>query len=237
MSASVLKLGDDIPRRRWIAITVALVLVVVLAGCTTTYEADIASDGTIEELTVEVDMGEQLYQTAESQAENQGYNSVGEFLFDSEGQGQFNESEWDSVDISDDGESTVSITATGGSDEGAQNVSITVDDDAGEVTYVDTEGINTSMSGGSGQFGEIEWTYTVNMPGEIIETNGNEEGSGSVTWSSDEHSDTEELRVTSEQTGAGGDGGDGLGPGLGVTTGIVAILLLFGLGLMRHSRS
>ncbi len=236
MSASILKLGDDIPRRRWIAITAALVLVVVLAGCTTTYEADIASDGTIEELSVEIDMGEQLYQTAESQAESQGYDSVGEFLFDSEGRGQFNESEWDSVDISDDGESTVSITATGGSDEGAENVSISVDDDAGEVTYVDSEGINASMSGVSGQFGEVQWTYTVNMPGEIIETNGNKEGSGSVTWSSDEHSDIEELRVTSEQTGAGG-GGDGFGPGLGVTTGIVAILLLFGLGLMRHLRS
>ena len=235
MSASILKLGDDIPRRRWIAITAALVLVVVLAGCTTTYEADIASDGTIEELSVEIDMGEQLYQTAESQAESQGYDSVGEFLFDSEGRGQFNESEWDSVDISDDGESTVSITATGGSDEGAENVSISVDDDAGEVTYVDSEGINTSMSGVSGQFGEVQWTYTVNMPGEIIETNGNKKGSGSVTWSSDEHSDIEELRVTSEQTGAGG--GDGFGPGLGVTTGIVAILLLFGLGLMRHLRS
>lgn len=237
MPGHMLSIGDYIPRRRWITVTLALVLVVVFAGCTATYEADIASDGTIEELTVELDMGEQLYQTAESQAQNQGYDSVGEFVFDSEGEGQFDESEWDSVDISDDGESTVSITATGGSDEGAENVSITVDDEAGEITYVDTEGISTNMSGGSGQFGELEWTYTVNMPGEIIETNGNEEGSGTVTWSNDEHSDAEELRVTSEQTGANGDGGDGLGPGLGVTTGIVAILFLFGLGLMRHSRS
>jgi hypothetical protein len=216
-------------------VTLALVLTVLLAGCTANYEADIASDGTIEELSVELDMGEQLYQTAESQAQNQGYDSVGEFLFESEGDVQLDESEWDSVDISDDGESTVGVTATGGSDDGAGNVSISVDEDAGEVTYVDSEGINTNVSGGSAQFGEAEWTYTVNMPGEIIETNGNEEGSGTVTWSSDEHSDVEELQVTSEQTGASGDG-DGFGPGLGVTTGIVAVLFLFGLGLLRHSR-
>jgi hypothetical protein len=234
MTATLLNIGDDLPRRR-IAVSLTLVLVVVLAGCTTTYEADIASDGTIEELSIEVEMGEQLYQTAESQAQSQGYDSVGEFLFEGEGDDQFNESDWDSVDISDDGESTVGITASGGSDEGAEPVDITVDEDAGEITYVDTEGINTTMGGASGQFGELEWTYTVNMPGEVIETNGNDEGSGTVTWSSDEHADVEELRVTSEQTGVEGDGGDGLGPGLGVTTGIVAVLLLFGFGLLGRS--
>jgi len=237
MLTRMLSIGDATPKRRWLAVTLALVLVVVLAGCTATYEADIASDGTIEEISVELDMGEQLYQTAEQQAQSQGYDSVGEFLFESEGDGQFNESEWDSVDISDDGESTVSITATGGSDEGAENVSVTVDEEAGEVTYVDSEGISTDMSGGSGQFGELEWTYTVNMPGEIIETNGNEEGSGTVTWSSDEHSDVEQLQVTSEQTGAGDDGGDGLGPGLGILTGVVALLFVFALGLLRRSRA
>lgn len=217
-------------RRKIVAVTF-LGLMVLLAGCTVNYEADISSDGEIEELSVEIEMGEELYQTAESQADQEGYDSVGEYLFDDEGDNQFNEDEWDSVEINDDGESTVGITAKGGTDEGAENLTITVDEDADEITYVDTEGINTDGTGDGANFGEIQWTYTVNMPGEIIDTNGNVEGDGTVTWSNDEHQNVEELRVTSERSGS--DDGDGFGPGFGVTTGIVAVLVVFALGVAR----
>ncbi|MFC7057476.1 hypothetical protein [Halovenus salina] len=51
---------------RTVAMLAGLALVVLLAGCTVTYEADIASDGSIEQLSVEIDMGEELYQSAQS---------------------------------------------------------------------------------------------------------------------------------------------------------------------------
>lgn len=216
---------------RTVAMLAGLALVVLLAGCTVTYEADIASDGSIEELSVEIDMGEELYQSAQSQAEQEGYDNVGEYVFEGEGENEIDESAWDSVEISDDGESTVGYTAEGGSADSLDNVSITVDDEAGEITYVDTEGVQTDTGGNSGTFGEIQWEYTVNMPGEVTDTTGNADGS-SVTWTSDEHANVSELRVTSEQTGAS----DGSGPGFGLATGLVGVAAVLGLGLARRLR-
>lgn len=226
-------------RTRKIVIAALFGLVILLAGCTVTYEADITSDGEFEQVSVEVDMGEQLYQTAADQADSEGYDSVAEFVFSDDGQGdnQFDESQWDSVEYSDDGESTVGITAQGGTDETSENVTITVDDEAGEITYVDTEGVSSQETDGNAQFGEIEWTYTVNMPGAILDTNGNTEGSGTVTWTSDEHANISEYRATSEQTGAGGDSDSGFGPGFGVTSAILAILAVLGLGLLGRNRA
>lgn len=216
---------------RTAALVAVLSLAILLAGCTVTYEADVASDGGIEQLSVEIEMGEELYQSAESQAQEEGYDSVGEYLFEGEGNNEINESEWDSVEINDDGESTVGYTAEGGTADGLDNVSITVDDEASEVTYVDTEGIESNDTSSTGSFGEIEWTYTVNMPGEVLDTNGNADGS-SVTWSSDEHSDVAELRATSEQ----GESDDGSGPGFGVVTGIVGVIAVLTVGLARRAR-
>lgn len=226
-------------RTRKIVIAALFGFMILLAGCTVTYEADITSDGEFEQVSIEVDMGEELYQTASTQAESEGYDNVAEFVFsgDTQGSDQFDESAWDSVEYSDDGESTVGVTAQGGTDETAENVTITVDEDAGEVTYVDTEGFDTEDTGNTAQVGEIEWTYTVNMPGEVLDTNGNTEGSGTVTWSSDEHSDLPEYRATSEQTGAGGDSDSGFGPGFGVTSAVVAMLVVLGLGLVRRKRN
>lgn len=210
---------------------------VLLAGCTVNYEADIASDGSIEELSVEVDMGEELYQTAQSQADAEGYDSVAKYVFEGnnqQGGDSFDKSQWDNVEYSDDGESTVGITASGGSADTDESLSINVDDEAGEVTYVDSEGVSSNSQDGQGQnFGEIQWTYTVNMPGEVIETNGNQEGDTTVTWNNEDHENLDEYRVKSQQSGGGGDG---FGPGFGVMTGLAAVVVLFGLGLARRDR-
>ncbi|SDJ40826.1 hypothetical protein SAMN05216226_10367 [Halovenus aranensis] len=216
---------------RTVAALVMLAFVVLLAGCTVTYEADIASDGSIDQLSVEIDMGEELYQSAQAQAQQEGYDSVGQYLFDGEGNNEIDESAWDSVEISDDGESTVGYTAEGGTADGLENVTITVDEEASEVTYVDTEGVETDTGSASADFGEVQWEYTVNMPGEVTDTNGNADGA-SVTWTSDEHENVTELRVTSEQTGDS----DGSGPGFGLLTGLVGLAVVLGLGVARRTR-
>jgi hypothetical protein len=226
-------------RYRHVAIVAVVGLAVVLAGCTVNYEATIGSDGSIEELSVEMDLGEQLYSQAQSQAEAEGYDSVAKYIFEGNStntESDFDKSQWENVEYSDDGESTVGITASGGSADMDESLTINVDDEAGEVEYIDTEGVSSGSQEGQGQdqFGEIEWTYTVNMPGEITETNGNQEGDTTVTWNNDDHGDLEEYRVVSKQSSGSGDG---FGPGFGIMTGLAAVALIFGLGLARRARN
>jgi hypothetical protein len=209
-------------------------VVVLLAGCTVTYEATVGSDGGMEEVDIEIDMGEELYQQAQAQAEQEGYDSVGEWFFLENDDSDFDQDAWDSFDIRDDGESTVGVTASGGSPEDLENVTVTVDEDAGEVTYIDDEGIDSSTEGQASDI-EIEWEYTVNMPGEIIETNGNADGN-TATWNSEDHTSLEQLQVTSEQTGAGGGDDGAFGPGLGVGTALVGILALSAIAAARYRR-
>lgn len=218
--------GSRIRSRK--AVAVLLVgITILLAGCTVAYEADVTSDGEIAELTIEMEMDEFIYQAAADQAEEEGFDSVGEFIFQDEG--NFTEEEWDSIDIDDDGESTVSLTARGGTADAVEDVEITVDEEAGEVTYVDTDGLDADEDEGLDE-DEIEITYTVNMPGEIIETNGETDGAATVTWTDEEHGGLDELRVTSEQTGAD----DGFGPGFGVLGILTALLVVAGLALARR---
>jgi len=219
---------------RHILVLALVGVVVVLAGCTVTYEATIGSDGGIDEVDIEIDMGEELYQQAQSQAEQEGYDSVGEWFFLGNEDNDFDRDAWDSFDIRDDGESTVGVTASGGSPEDLENVTVSVDEDAGEVTYIDEEGIDSGTDGQSSDI-ELEWEYTVNMPGDIIETNGNADGN-TATWNSEDHDSLDRMQVTSERTGADSGDDGAFGPGLGVGTALVGILVLTGIAAARYRR-
>lgn len=207
-----------------------LFLIVLLAGCTITYDTTISSDGEFDQLDIEIELGEENYAAVAQQAEDaeQDYHSVAEFVFSGE-QGNLNidESNWESVDLNDDGETTVGITATGGPQPQEMDdtaVTTTVDDDAGEVTYVDTDGIEDTSEGTTDA--EINWEYVVRMPGEIIDTNGEVTDTGVVTWTSEDHGNLSEYRVLSEQTGAEQSTGDsdGLGPGFGIVAALAGLL-------------
>lgn len=210
--------------------TVVVVVAVLLSGCTATIETDVTADGNIEELSSEIEFEQFAYSALQSQAEEAGYDSVGEYLREDESEGEFNNDAWDSVNVEDDGEGTVTFTAQGGDPSQLEDIDVTVDEEADEVRFVDTA---TLDSGGEQMEGlEVAFTYTVNMPGEIIETNGEiQEDGSSVTWTNEEHGDLEQFEVTSDRSEANSDGS---GPGFGVLSGLAALLVVAGTVLYRR---
>ena len=226
-----------------------LILAVFLAGCTASYDTTVGSNGTIEQIDIELDIGEQGYNIAAQQAAeaDQDYDNVSAYLFTggTEEGGNIDASNWDSVTLRDDGESTVGISASGGpqaEDIGGGNVMTRVDDTAGEVTYIDGDPIEEE-SQNTTTGAELSWEYTVRMPGEIIDTNGEVTGAGVVSWTDEDNANVSEYRVTSEQTGVeqSQGGGDGFGPGFGVVAAVAGLLsgALAGLlgGALARSRA
>jgi len=212
-------------------------LLALLAGCvSTTFEVTVDSDGQIEEANIDLAFQDQAtFSSVQQQANAEGYDTVGEWLAEDVRNGS-----WDSVSSETNQDAlTVNITATGGDPAGMENISVTVDEEAGEITYVDMSGLNQTQGfqgggGGGGGFGgqqSFETTYIVNMPGEIIDTNGETLDDGtSVQWNTNMSGNFDQLEVTSERGGGGGDGGiaDGLGPGFGVGAALAGLLVVGG---------
>jgi len=224
-------------RTRKILFAGLFVCLVALAGCVVTIETTVTSDGEIgeTELTVEFDT-QANFSLAQSAAQSEGYDNVAEWLasdFNTTDEGGV----WGDIETSVDQDDLVAeVVASDGTAEGLDGVNVTVDEATGQVTYTDSSGFDETNETG-GMTGDFEYTYRVNMPGEVIETNGEVQGDGStVEWSGTASGETDNFTVTSEQFGADnsgddGDGGgvvDGLGPGFGIAAVVGAILLLVG---------
>lgn len=209
-------------KRRLLSIT-ALLAVVALSGCVVTIDTTITSDGEIKEQIVEIDFEDQQnFSAAQAGANSEGYDSIGAFL-----SSDLENGSWDTVTTeTDESEYTTEVIARGGTEDDVEGINITVDDEAGEVTYIDRDG---NSRDGSGSVGEYTGEYIVRMPGEIISTNGDIVNNGAtVRWEySSEGTGVDELRVTSERTGANhSNGSDGSGPGFGLITVVLGIGLI-----------
>lgn len=207
---------------------------VVLAGCLSmSVEMTVDSDGQIEEAELELEFEDEfVFNAFQDEASEEGFDTVGEWIAaDMEDDG-----DWGSVEAeTDEDEQTVRITASDGDPDTMDDINVTVDEEADEVTFVDRDGLEQEEgfdNGGFGDADEIELVYIVNMPGDIIDTNGEIRDDGtSVEWSTDMDEEVDQLEATSERTGAD----DGFGPGFGVGA-IVAALLAVGalVGLRRR---
>jgi len=193
-----------------------LIVLALLAGCyTMNIETEVTSDGQIDQVQVEMVFDDPfVFSALQDEASNQGFDTVGEWIAN---QTEQREGDWDSFQVETiQEEQTVMMTATGGDPASLEDINVTVDEQAGEITYVDTSGLNQSQGfegnqSGDGQFdfSNVTYNYVVDMPGEIIDTNGNIIGDGSVVeWTSDMNEEFDQLEATSAQTGAADDGGD-----------------------------
>jgi len=193
-----------------------LIVLALLAGCyTMNIETEVTSDGQIDQVQVEMVFDDPfVFSALQDEASNQGFETVGEWIAN---QSDEQEGDWDTFQVETIQEDqTVVMTATGGDPASLEDINVTVDEQAGEITYVDTSGLNQSQGfegnqSGDGQFdfSNVTYNYVVDMPGEVIDTNGNIIGDGSVVeWTSDMNEEFDQLEVTSAQTGAADDGGD-----------------------------
>lgn len=96
-----------------------------------------------------------------------------------------------------------------------------------EITYVDRDGFADEFD--EELEAQIDIEYILDMPGDIVETNGDIRDEGdSVEWRFHDHRDVEEFQATSERE-------DDFLPGFGVAAGVIALVAFLGAaGLARR---
>ncbi|SIS19261.1 hypothetical protein [Natronorubrum thiooxidans] len=147
--------------KRLVITVVAVSVLVLFAGCASiTASSTVDSSGTIETHKVVASMPQETFSQVSGQTEQQGYDTVCEFAKDAYNESNYEEA---SCDRSTEGsETTITLTLqefTPGED---SRINVTETD--GNVTYVDA--LDSSY-----RINDVELTYTVDMPGQIHDSN------------------------------------------------------------------
>lgn len=202
------------------AAVLGVIAIVLLTGCLNmTVEVDVGDDGSLEEMYTEIDMNQLLYDSLQTQAQQDGYESVGESLLDDADEDAWSNIQYDQTET-DDGV-VIEITASDGDPSAVDGLSVSVED--GQVTFTDSDGFQGFAGEGQdlSEFEEqIEMEYVVNMPGPVSDSNGNVEGDSTVRWTLAEHRGVGSFEATSDIE----ESSDG-SPGFGLVPGLVALAL------------
>lgn len=222
-------------------VLLAVVGMVLFSGCLDmTMTVQVSGDGEIDEMEVEMEMDEMLYNMMESDAEEEGYDSVEEMLEDDmieDADEEYYGSISTSVEELDDGDYLVTLTAEDVDPEGLDDVEVSVEDDT--VYYEDSDALDeedeaddsdVEFDDGDDMFDDefsefedqISMEYVLVMPGEIQDTNAHEvsDDGTTATWDLIELENEDEETVYAESE----IDDDGM-PGFGVAAGLVAMLL------------
>lgn len=219
-------------------VALACILVLALAGCLhVSTETTVGAEGEIEEYQMEITMDSSLYNLLEEQAAEEGYESVEESIVD-----ELDDEGWESVEYAEefeDGDMIMTITAEGGNPDELEHLDVEVEEE--EITFVSYGGLGAADEEVEEENTDdefmadeempdmVSYEYTVHMPGEVTDTNGEiQEDGNSVSWNSQNHELGTELRATSERPTGIVDM-----PGFGVPVAIGALLLALGVGAMR----
>jgi len=220
---------------RRVYLTGVVVLLALLAGCLgVTVEVTVDEDGLLD-LDMEMEMDPLIYTAFEEEAHDDGYESVAEAIAsDLEDEG-WNIDEFGSEE-GDDGDMVIWVT--GSETDPASIETITVEMTEDEVTFEESDAFEDEMGGDLGEefdvSGEelldmIEFTYRLNMPGDIIDSNGDQIDDQTVEWRLEDHLGVATFEATSER---GTDDASAI-PGLGIAIGILA-LLVASMALFRN---
>lgn len=207
--------------RRQALSTVCIASLVVLSGCASIgVESTVNRDGTIEEYEIEIQTSQQVYGFLESSAQDEGYNSLEESFREQYNKDHVGEFEYN--ETVEDGDATIRLTMLDVDPSGSEN--LTVEKQDGEMTYVDETFVseesetesNTTMGGSMD--GAITVDYTLNMPGEITDSNADEVNGNTANWSFE--GESQEIRATSEVPLTA------FGPGFGIVPAVVGVLVV-----------
>jgi len=218
----------EVSQRKIIALVIVTAMV-TLAGCAdVTATVDINDAGEVDGLEYDIEIEEQTYNMLESEISNEGYDSVGEALAsDMETDEEMvNEAIYEEEER--DGAVGVIITATDfDAAEIEEDIEVT-DEETVLVSIPPEESADdpSEMNAPEEDIGDIE--LVLNMPGEVIDTNLDEENieDNTVTVDLDNHDD--EIVVESETS-------NGI-PGFGVGMALGAVLISVALLGLRQLR-
>jgi PGF-CTERM protein len=195
---------------------VGLAVLVVLSGCVTaTVDSTVAADGTVSEYALTLEMSPSAYDGLQSQAQQEGYDSVEEYLLadvnTTRMENHTYEQELEGENV------TLSMTFTDWNPGPESDVSTNVS--GGNVTYEDrtfvTANEDTDVAIGDG----VAVEYRLTMPADITASNADLVQNETAVWeyAADEPVD-EPIRATSPAPSSA------FGPGMGIPVAIVALL-------------
>lgn len=227
-----------------VALLVTVVAVVLAAGCAnTTVTTEVGADGGVETMSIETEVQPIVYGFMEQSAQEEGYESVEEWLRDDAVDGGENDVQFDDVSVTetDDGNYRISMSASDVAPADLAGVSVTVTEDT--VRY---ELSDVGEFGGADEFGGTDDGFDVNssfgeeftidfvlvMPGQISDSNADEisDDGTTATWTIDGSQQSEESFYAESDT-SGADGLPGFGPGVAV---VALALSAAGLGLRNR---
>lgn len=225
--------------RKHLAI-LSVVGMLALAGCLdVTMTVEVSEDGDVDAMEMEMEMDAMLFEQFETEATEEGHESVAE-MFEADMLEDVDEEHVGDVTTEieelDDGDQRLTMQLTDVDPAGLDDVDITVED--GTIVYEDADAIeedefddgdDAGMDGDFDEFEEqfedqISMEYVLVMPGEITDHNADEisEDGTTATW---DLMDTEAETVYAESEIED----DGI-PGFGVAAALGALLLVAGLG-------
>ncbi|GCF14636.1 PGF-CTERM sorting domain-containing protein [Haloarcula mannanilytica] len=195
---------------------IGLAVLVVLSGCVTaTVDSTVAADGTVSEYDLTLEMSPSVYDGFQSQAQQEGYDSIEGYLL-----ADVNTSRMENhtYDQNLEGENvTLSLTFTNWTPGPESDVSTNVSD--GNVTYEDRTFL-TADEESDVAFGDgVAVEYRLTMPADITSSNADLVRNDTAVWeyASDEPVD-EPIRATSPAPSSA------FGPGMGIPVAVVALL-------------
>jgi PGF-CTERM protein len=195
---------------------IGLAALVVLSGCVTaTVDSTVAADGTVSEYDLTLEMSPSVYDGLQSQAQQEGYDSIEGYLLADVNTSRMENHTYDQ-DL--EGENvTLSLTLTNWSPGPESDVSTNVSD--GNVTYEDRT-FRTADEESDVAFGDgVAVEYRLTMPADITSSNADLVQNETAVWeyAADEPVD-EPIRATSPAPSSA------FGPGMGIPVAVVALL-------------
>ncbi|MFB6224079.1 MAG: PGF-CTERM sorting domain-containing protein [Haloarcula sp.] len=195
---------------------IGLAVLVVLSGCmAATVDATVAADGTVSEYDLTLEMSPTVYDGLQSQAQQEGYDSVESYLL-----ADVNVSRMENYTYEQGltGENvTLSLTFTDWSPGPESDVSTTVSD--GNVTYEDRTFLTADEDADATLGDGVAVEYSLTMPADITSSNADLVRNDTAVWEYAADEPVEEpIRATSPAPSST------FGPGMGIPVAVVALL-------------
>ncbi|MDS0223124.1 PGF-CTERM sorting domain-containing protein [Haloarcula sp. S1AR25-5A] len=195
---------------------IGLAVLVVLSGCVTaTVDSTVTADGTVSEYDLTLEMSPSVYDGLQSQAQQEGYDSIEGYLL-----ADVNTSRMENhtYDQNLEGENvTLSLTFTNWNPGPDSDVSTNVS--GGNVTYEDRTFLTADQESDVAFGDGVAVEYRLTMPADITSSNADLVQNDTASWeyAADEPVD-EPIRATSPAPSSA------FGPGMGIPVAVVALL-------------
>lgn len=206
-----------------LAVGVVATPLVAQEGSQIESEITVTDDGAVESIHLEQELPAEIAELLSVLAEDEGYDSFPEYAAADIVEQTDGIGDYEAVDGTEDGEWYVmELTLTDVDADELAAMDVSAEDET--VAFEMTGGDEPPYDGDEAIFTDVnEYTVTVELPGEVTESNAATTDGSTATWNLQDDS-PDQLTAESGGSSDGGDSGDGL-PGFGPAVAIAGLLL------------